>query len=234
MMGPIWVPHPTVRESEYGLKMSGSVHSPTHHNPQDAPQGNSNPSGTTKNPCRDLIKGPKKDYLEIGVPLYEASIKCDWEAAEKILLAKPELVTYSITENGETALHIAASAKGPKHVEQFVKNLVVKMTKADLELVNKNQNTALYLAAAAGNLETVKIMVDKNNVLPQIPGAGKMLPLYAAALFGNYEVVKYLYICSKELSDDAWNPENRGWLLEKCIESDMFECLDTVKTRSIY
>ncbi|PWA43922.1 ankyrin repeat-containing domain, PGG domain protein [Artemisia annua] len=194
-------------------KMSGSMHSLTHHHPQDAPQG------------------PKENYLEIGVPLYEASIKCDWEAAKKILLAKPELVTYSITENGETALHIAASAKGPKHVEQFVQNLVEKMTNADLELVNKNHNTALYLAAAAGNLETVKIMVDKNKVLPQIPGAGQMLPLYAAALFGNHEVVKYLYECSKELSDDAWNPQNRGWLLEKCIESDMFD-LTRTKERS--
>ncbi|PWA63519.1 ankyrin repeat-containing domain, PGG domain protein [Artemisia annua] len=170
----------------------------------------------------DNFEGAKKDYLEIGVPLYEASIKCDWGAAEKILLAKPELVRYSITENGETALHIAASAKGPKHVAQFVKNLVGKMTNADLELANKNPNTALYLAAAAGNLETVKIMVDNNVVLPQIPGVGQTLPLYAAALFGNYEVVKYLYKCSKGLSDDGWNPQNRGLLFEKCIESDMF------------
>ncbi|PWA75219.1 ankyrin repeat-containing domain, PGG domain protein [Artemisia annua] len=178
----------------------------------------------------DNFEGPKEDYLKIGVPLYEASIKCDWEAARNILLQEPELVRYSITENGETALHIAASAKGPKHVEHFVKNLVEKMTIADLELVNKNHSTALYLAAAAGNLETVKIMVGKNKVLPQIPGAGEMLPLYAAALFGNHEVVKYLYRCSEELTDDAWNPQNRDWLLEKCIESDMFDvALDIVK-----
>ena len=136
---------------------------------------------------------------------------------------RPELVRFSITENAETALHIAASAKGPKHVEQFVKNLVDRMTKDDLEIVNKNHNTALYLAAAAGNLETVKIMVKLNRTLLIIPGAKKtMMPLYAAALFGNNEVVKYLYQESKDLSDDGWTDTNRSWLLEKCVESDMF------------
>ncbi|GJV52770.1 putative ribonuclease H-like domain-containing protein [Tanacetum coccineum] len=162
-----------------------------------------------------LVKsqGPKREYLRIGVPLYEASIKCDWEAAKYIL----------ITKNAETALHIAASAKGPKHVEQFVKNLVGMMTKEDLEFVNKTHNTALFLAAAAGNLETVKIMVKKNRALLIITGAGKtMMPLYAAVLFGNNEVVKYLYQESKDLSDDGWTDINRSWLLEKCVESDMF------------
>ncbi|KAD3068355.1 hypothetical protein E3N88_36235 [Mikania micrantha] len=175
-------------------------------------------------PRRYLIAGPRENYLKIGVPLYEASITCNWNDAQVILDNKPELVRFSITENGETALHVAASAKGdPKDVEQFVRKLVDLMKKEDLELENENFNTALYLAAAAGNVETVKIMVDKNRVLMMIPGAGKMLPLYAAALFGNYDVVKYLYQESNELCDDCWNPTNRAWLLEKCVEGDMFD-----------
>ncbi|GJV15187.1 ankyrin repeat-containing domain, PGG domain protein [Tanacetum coccineum] len=134
------------------------------------------------------------------------------------------MVRCSITDNGETALHIAASAKGPKKVDEFVRNLVGKMEKEDLELVNKNQNTALYLAAAAGNIETVKIMMAKNPNLHTIPGAnGSMMPLYAAVLFGNKDVVRYLYKLSKHLGDDNWNPQNRSWLLEKCVESDMFD-----------
>ncbi|GKD85983.1 phytochrome E [Tanacetum coccineum] len=167
----------------------------------------------------------REDYLRIGVPLYEASIKCDWKTAEAILNQNTniKLVRCSITDNGETALHIAASAKGPKKVDEFVRNLVGKMEKEDLELVNKNQNTALYLAAAAGNIETVKIMMAKNPNLHTIPGAnGSMMPLYAAVLFGNKDVVRYLYKLSKHLGDDNWNPQNRSWLLEKCVESDMF------------
>ncbi|KAI3798803.1 hypothetical protein L1987_34082 [Smallanthus sonchifolius] len=169
--------------------------------------------------------GSRENYLKIGVPLYEASIKCNWNAAKAILEKKQDLVRYSITENGETALHVAASAKGdPKDVVEFVKNLVGMMKEEDLALENESFNTALYLAAAAGNVETVKIMVEKNRTLPTIPGARQtMMPLYAAALFGNYDVVKYLYKRSKDLCDDGWNPQNRGWLLEKCVENDMFD-----------
>nr|GFC48026.1 ankyrin repeat-containing domain, PGG domain protein [Tanacetum cinerariifolium] len=173
---------------------------------------------------------PREDYLKIGVPLYEASIKCDWKAAKAILekYKDMKLLRYSITENAETALHVAASAKGPKHVEEFVENLVKLMEKEDLALENKNFNTALYLAAAAGNIKTVKIMMEKNGTLLAIPGGGsmdnkpQMMPLYTAALFGNHEVVKYMYEKSKDLIDDGWTDVNRGWLLEKCVENDMF------------
>ncbi|KAI3676394.1 hypothetical protein L1987_86000 [Smallanthus sonchifolius] len=99
-----------------------------------------------------------------------------------------------ITENGETALHVSASTKGHQHVEEFVKNLMDMMDKADLEMQNNNQNTALYLAAAAGNIKVVKIMVEKNRALLTIAGGnGNIMPLYAAALYGHEEVVKYMY-----------------------------------------
>ncbi|KAJ0703579.1 putative ankyrin repeat-containing domain, PGG domain, ankyrin repeat-containing domain superfamily [Helianthus annuus] len=177
-------------------------------------------------PCFDLVRGGREEYLKIGVPLYEASIKCNWKAAEAILDKRRELVGYSITENGETPLHVAASAKGdPKRVEEFVKNLVGMMTQKQLELQNKNYNTALYLAAAAGNVETAKIMVKENRKLLTIIGSNKtMMPLYAAALFGNKDVVAYIYEQSKSLSDDEnWSRERRGWLLEKCVENNMFD-----------
>ncbi|KAI3794191.1 hypothetical protein L1987_36820 [Smallanthus sonchifolius] len=201
-------------------------------------QANSKPpnSGPTppKLPRPDLINGPREDYLEIGVPLYEASINCDWKDAKAIFDKYPEkeLVRCSITENGETALHVAASAKGPKHVEEFVKKLVDKMNKDDLELQNNNHNTALYLAAAAGNIKAVKIMLGKNKALMTIAGSnGTMMPLYTAALFGNEDVVKYLYNNSKGLRDDGWTHQNRGWLLQKCVENDMFDvAIEIVKT----
>ncbi|GJX97711.1 ankyrin repeat-containing domain, PGG domain protein [Tanacetum coccineum] len=123
--------------------------------------------------------------------------------------------------------HIAASAKGPKKVDDFVRNLVIKMEKDDLKHVNNNGSTALYLAAAAGNLESVKIMMEKNPTLDTIPGGDILklkMPLYAAALFGNKDVVSYLYERSKDLDGDrGWNEENRTELLEKCVEGDMFD-----------
>ncbi|XP_035838671.1 uncharacterized protein LOC110907179 [Helianthus annuus] len=187
-----------------------------------------------KLPRSDLINGPREDYLKIGIPLYEASIKCDWKAAKAIFEKYPhmELVRCSITENGETALHVAASAKGPKHIEDFVKNLVDQMDNDDLALQNNNHNTALYLAAASGNIKAVKIMMERNIALLTIAGSnGTMMPLYTAALFGNEDVVKYLYNNSKQLCDDGWTPQNRGWLLLKCVENDLFDvALEIVKT----
>ncbi|KAL8249581.1 hypothetical protein R6Q59_006449 [Mikania micrantha] len=160
-------------------------------------------------PNMTLVQGSsREDYLKYGVPLYEASIKYNWKAAKAILDTKTELVRYSITENGETSLHVAASAKGDsKRVEEFVKKMVEMMGEKDLELQNKNYDTALYLAAVTGNVETVKIMVKKNRKLLTIPGANRtMMPLYAAALFGNKDVVNYIYEESGVLSDeDGWN-----------------------------
>ncbi|MFS8010286.1 putative ankyrin repeat-containing domain-containing protein [Helianthus anomalus] len=197
-------------------------------------EANSRPPPPPKLPRSDLFNGSREQYLKIGVPLYEASIKCDWKAADAIFKKYPhmELVRCSITENGETALHVAASAKGSKHVEEFVKNLVHEMGRGDLELQNNNHNTALYLAVAAGNIKAVKIMLEKNQTLLTIAGSkGTMMPLYTAALFGNEDVVKYLYNNSKKLRDDGWTTQNRGWLLQKCVENDMFDvALEIVKT----
>ncbi|KAJ0534456.1 putative ankyrin repeat-containing domain, PGG domain, ankyrin repeat-containing domain superfamily [Helianthus annuus] len=173
-------------------------------------------------PIQDLLNGSREEYIKLGVPLYEASIKGDWKAAKAIINEKPDLVRYSITENSETALHIAASAKKTKRMQDFVKNLVDMMEVRDLELQNNSSNTALCLAAAAGNVEMVKILVEKNRALLVIPGSQQMMPLYMAALFGQNATVEYLYNESKGLRDDGWNPQNRGWLLQKCVEAELF------------
>ncbi|GJZ52088.1 ankyrin repeat-containing domain, PGG domain protein, partial [Tanacetum coccineum] len=186
-----------------------------------------------------LKKGFRKDYLEIGVPLYEAAITCNWKAAEDILekYKHLELVRYCITENGETALHIAASAKVPGKVKEFVENLVKKMTKEDLALENINYNTALYLAAGAGNINTVKIMLENNDTLLSIRGGGAikdpptLMPIYTAVLFGNHNVVKYMYEKSNDLIDDPWTPRTRGWLLQKCVENNMFDVALKIVTK---
>ncbi|XP_023754188.1 uncharacterized protein LOC111902595 [Lactuca sativa] len=175
-------------------------------------------------------KGTRKEYIKIAIPLYEASIRGDWTAAQEILDKRPELVRYSITANNETALHVAASAKSTEQAEEFVKNLMTKMKKEDLELKNSSSNTALCLAAAAGNVKIVGIMVERNRALVAITGAGGMTPLYMATLFGHYETAKCLYGYSQNLRDDCWAPLNRGWLLQKCVENDMFDiALEIVK-----
>ncbi|XP_042751939.1 uncharacterized protein LOC111914144 isoform X2 [Lactuca sativa] len=174
-------------------------------------------------PRSDLLEGSREDYIKIGVPLYEASIIGNWKAAKPILDKQPELIRFAITENYETPLHIAASAESTKAVEEFVENLVNLMEKNDLELQNKSYNTALGLAAAAGNVKIAMVMVKKNRAVMEIPGSNRTMPLYVAALFAKPDMVRYLYHNSNKLSGDFWSHENRGWLLQKCVESDIFD-----------
>ncbi|KAI3511214.1 hypothetical protein L1887_18360 [Cichorium endivia] len=175
-------------------------------------------------PCGDLL-GNREQYLNICVPLYNASIKGDWEAAQVILDNHKylDLVGFAISENYDTALHIAASAKSSKYIETFVENLVTKMSKEQLELKNQNGNTALCLAAAAGNVKTVMTMLEKNRALGDIPGSNDMMPLYMASLFGKHEMVKHLYDHSKEMYGDFWTDTKRSWVLLKCLEADIYD-----------
>ncbi|KAI3503599.1 hypothetical protein L1887_32045 [Cichorium endivia] len=176
-------------------------------------------------PCGHLLEAEdRKDYLSVCVPLYNASIRGDWEAAQLILARHQslDLVGYGITENYETALHVAASAKTSKKIETFVQNLVTNMTKEQLELSNKNSNTALCLAVAAGNINIVKMMLTKNPTLVDIPCSEQMMPLYWASLFGKRKMIQYLYKESRKMMGGTWTSKSRRWVLQKCVEANLF------------
>ncbi|KAM0041957.1 putative ankyrin repeat-containing domain-containing protein [Helianthus debilis subsp. tardiflorus] len=160
-------------------------------------------------------------YIKIGVPLYEAAIEGDWKAAKPILDEHPDVIRFAITENYDTLLHIAASAESTNAVVKFVTKLVQLMESEDLELQNQNYNTALSLAAAAGNVKTAMIMVEKNPGLPEIPGNKRAMPLYTAALFEKPLMVRYLYN-SMRMRGNYMSDDNHRSVLEKCIEADIF------------
>ncbi|XP_035846465.1 uncharacterized protein LOC110941093 isoform X5 [Helianthus annuus] len=117
---------------------------------------------------------------------------------------------------------LTASAESTNAVVEFVTKLVQLMKSEDLELQNKNYKTALSLAAAAGNVKTAMIMVKKNPRLPEIPGINGTMPLYMAALFEKPLMVRYLYGISNEMEGNCWSDDNRGWVLLKCVEADIF------------
>lgn len=105
---------------------------------------------------------------------------------------------------------------------KFVEALVELMDAKDLELQNIHGNTAICLAASAGNVEMIRTMVHWNKRLPTIPGAQGMMPLYMAALVGNHDSVNYLYDDSDKMTGDFWMHRNWVWVLIKCIEADLF------------
>ncbi|XP_076926314.1 uncharacterized protein LOC143589440 [Bidens hawaiensis] len=158
-------------------------------------------------PRGDLL-GNREQYRRICIPLYEASVK-----------------GYSITENGDTALHIFASAISTKLklMEDFVRKLVSKMNSEDILLQNRRGNTALCLAAARGNVSIAEIIVGSNHDVLNIPGNKGMLPLYIASFYQKYEMVKYLYEESNNMSGEVWTHRNRVWVLLRCVEADFFD-----------
>ncbi|PWA84042.1 Ankyrin repeat-containing protein [Artemisia annua] len=158
----------------------------------------------------------------LNLPLQDL-FKGEWDVALGILERADQgqdysyLLRYSITDNCETALHVAASAQNTS----FVRNLVDKMKIENLRYYqNLNGNTALCLAAMTGNVEIAKIMVDSDRDLLTICNKNHVIPLYIAALYGKRDMVTYLY---NETNRDEWTYMNNKWVFTKCVEADLFD-----------
>jgi ankyrin repeat protein len=125
------------------------------------------------------------------LPLYRAGLEGDWQAAKAILERDPDAVRLPISDDKQYILHIATLAKR----STFVTKLLERMSPDDLELEDKYHNTALYYAALSGTVNIAKEMVNMNQKLPLIrpPGTIKLLPLYAASMLPNRDMVVYLF-----------------------------------------
>ncbi|XP_021753733.1 ankyrin repeat-containing protein ITN1-like [Chenopodium quinoa] len=160
----------------------------------------------------------RHNFLKYGVPLYQAAMEGDWEAADMIFKEDPRWITAPITKRNDTTLLIAAAAK---HLE-FVTKLVDLMIKGGdlLESRNTLGNTAFCIAASSGNVEIAKVMVRKNQQLPDIKGSKNLTPLHMAILLGHKEMVKYLI----EVTDDSLlKDEDRIELLTSAIEAHLYD-----------
>ncbi|KAI7752397.1 hypothetical protein M8C21_011150, partial [Ambrosia artemisiifolia] len=157
--------------------------------------------------------------LQFIRPLYRAAVTGDLEAARSIIARQGALVRY-INENMETPLHVAVTSNST----WFVGYLVNMMNPEDLELRNKEGNTAFSLAAIAGNVGMAKIMVEKNPRLPTIPDHDDKMPLYLAAFHGKHDMVTYLYDQNRRMTGDGcWTNDRKDEILLKCIEADFFD-----------
>ncbi|MFS7983133.1 putative ankyrin repeat-containing domain-containing protein [Helianthus anomalus] len=155
--------------------------------------------------------------------LYRASITGDREAARRILGPNRDLVRWELNENEETPLHVAVAS----HSTVFVRYLVNMMHPDELELRNKDGNTAFCLAAIAGNVEMARIMVGRHGQLPTILGRDYKTPLYLAAFHGKHDMVTYLYglyIQNRGMPGPAiWTDDRIDEILLKCMEAGIFD-----------
>ncbi|XP_030467466.1 ankyrin repeat-containing protein NPR4-like [Syzygium oleosum] len=157
-----------------------------------------------------------KQFPHGCIALLDAVLRGNWKAGKEFLYGNPSAVRARITRNMETALHIAV---GEGHRE-FVEELVKMMLPEDLELQNKDGDTALYFAAASGDREIAKALVDKNPRLPLIRGNNEATPLYIAALLGKQDMVRYLL----SVTDDRYLTDlDRIDILGATISSNFFD-----------
>jgi hypothetical protein len=159
----------------------------------------------------------KKKYLEKCVPLYIGTLKRDWESVEKIINANLDVVYASITEGGDTVLHVAVL----ENDVEFVKKLIPKVK--ILGKMNKAGNTAFCVAAGLGNLKIIELMLDAKStdrhLLPTLCGPDGVKPIYKAALSGHRDIVNRLYP-----SDFVnWPIKERAAILTACIANGLFD-----------
>ncbi|XP_027338572.1 ankyrin repeat-containing protein At5g02620-like isoform X2 [Abrus precatorius] len=154
--------------------------------------------------------------LHLYLPLYRAAMRGDWDKANVFLNLHPGAERARISRGWETALHISAGAKHIKFVEELIK----RMRSKDLEIQDKDNNTALCFAAISGVTKIAKLMVEKNRNLPGIRGSEGVTPLYIATLLGQKDMVWYLYSVTNH---EDLNTEDYFSLLIAAISTDLYD-----------
>ncbi|KAK3211662.1 hypothetical protein Dsin_016368, partial [Dipteronia sinensis] len=148
-------------------------------------------------------------------PLCKALEEGDWKATSEFLDNNIDAVSARITLNGDTALHIAVTARQTK----IVKKLVRLMAEEDLEVKNGMGYTAFSIAATNGFMTTVEDMLVKNRNLIFIKNNNGLLPIMVASLYSSKEIVRCLY---KLTPIHMLSPEN-----EDRIGATVLNCLIT-------
>ncbi|XP_021971465.2 uncharacterized protein LOC110866630 [Helianthus annuus] len=129
-----------------------------------------------------------KNYTQY-LPLYRAVVEGNMKSLQDILDKDPTAVRAIITGASETALIVASHKKNNKDI---VKKLISLMSPQDMAMQDSFGRTAIFGAAAVGNVEALKMMVKKNPDLPHICDIYNHLPLHFAAYADQKDSVRYL------------------------------------------
>ncbi|KAI4332615.1 hypothetical protein L6164_017509 [Bauhinia variegata] len=157
----------------------------------------------------------REAYRKECIPLYNLALQGNWKEASRMLEKNQKLRTEAITKGWKTILHVAA---GTHHVH-FVEELVKFMDKDELELQDYNGNTALFSAAATGNLQIAEILIKKNESLPTIRGKESVTAIQLAALQGKREMTWYLY----GRTIPAFTKEDWNRLFLACVKNGIYD-----------
>ncbi|GLB02594.1 hypothetical protein AtubIFM57258_003952 [Aspergillus tubingensis] len=126
-------------------------------------------------------------------PLMTATLHSFVEAIP-LFLSGPHTDILAVTPSGDSALHLAASVKGPPIIFNLLlehARLKEKGSQA-ASMANRKGETPLWLAAANGHLEVVQSICQHQDYDLDIPDARGETPFCVAASKGYTDIVKYL------------------------------------------
>ncbi|CAH1449151.1 unnamed protein product [Lactuca virosa] len=93
--------------------------------------------------------------------LYQFTQRGYWPSVKEILRKRRVTVTDKITNNGNTALHIAVgTSKMPEFLEKLLERIPENTQLMDVK--NSDGSTLLHVAAIIGNIEAADILVARN------------------------------------------------------------------------
>ena len=136
------------------------------------------------------------------------------ELAEKITtLLKYGAKINALNEDGNTPLHLAAlnGCLGPG-MAVIIELLIEKgaevnsLNTSSTLFTNITSNTPLHFAAAKGNVEIVKTLINKGAFINAVNADYKITPLHLAVLYGNLEIAKFLL----QSTDIEINPTDKS------------------------
>ncbi|KAJ0018698.1 hypothetical protein Pint_11867 [Pistacia integerrima] len=127
--------------------------------------------------------------------LYEAILEGNLNSVKEIRSTDNSSLEARITENLDTALHVAV-AVGTEEANCIVKYLLGEMSTDQVALKNKEGNTVLSIAAIVGNSQAAKMILNMNNHqysnLTDVPNNSGRIPLIEAARHGQKDMIEPL------------------------------------------
>ncbi|KAJ8756147.1 hypothetical protein K2173_024694 [Erythroxylum novogranatense] len=166
---------------------------------------------------KELLETKKHLYY---LPLYKAAIKGDWRTACSFFEEDRNALTAHVTEKPMTALHVAI---GTGLSLDFVQKLVGLMSGESLHVKDKFGNTPLHSAAAVGNLEAARVLVQSNSRLPQITNNFRDTPLHTAAKFAHKDTIWYLISVTSQEDPSPFTGQRGAKLLNLLLIADFYD-----------
>ncbi|XP_026437570.1 uncharacterized protein LOC113335761 isoform X3 [Papaver somniferum] len=173
----------------------------------------------------------KKYVLDEYEQLYYAAYDGDWEKANNILDNNPKAIREVITEELETALHIAVHRNHLVFIEEIVRFMPPEVLEYKARCF---ESTALHFAVMYGNLKAAEVMVKKNRMLTQIRNCDGRVPLALALMYttdAQKEIVEYLYSVTRDEYPSPFSGHGGASLLCDAINEEFYDIASSLVLR---